>query len=128
MNFREIERRLDLLTRNAQAKGFSVGDCWYAQRWLGECCTVRITLHFEGEQVESAFHNGEDPDEAFTKARRWLNSVTDPRKAQADRWRAELGRLIDKGREIGIETDFLNPLAETMKRLSENALTHEPTE
>lgn len=37
----------------------------------------------------------------------------------------DLGRHIDKGREIGIETEFLNPLAETMQRLSKNAIASE---
>jgi hypothetical protein len=48
-----------------------------------------------------------------------------------ERDRAEFTRLlanaIDKGRSIGIEVDFLNPLTETMKRLSENAITYQPT-
>ena len=34
-----------------------------------------------------------------------------------------LGKVIDQGNEIGIETEFMNPLASTMKALSENILT-----
>ena len=33
-----------------------------------------------------------------------------------------LGRLIDQGRDIGIEVDFLNPLTAMMKKLATNAL------
>lgn len=36
---------------------------------------------------------------------------------------ASLGSVIELGRKNGIEVDFLNPLTETMKRLSKNALT-----
>lgn len=35
-----------------------------------------------------------------------------------------LGNVIDLGRKNGIEVAFVNPLVETMKRLSENAITH----
>jgi len=34
-----------------------------------------------------------------------------------------LGRVIDQGNEIGIETELMNPLTGTMKALSENILT-----
>lgn len=36
-----------------------------------------------------------------------------------------LGNVIDLGRENGIEVSYVNPLIETMKRLSENAITHQ---
>ncbi len=34
-----------------------------------------------------------------------------------------LAELIDKGNEIGIEVEFMNPLTATMKALSENIIT-----
>jgi hypothetical protein len=38
----------------------------------------------------------------------------------------KLGTLIDFARDDGIKVDYLNPLVETMKRLSENVITHQP--
>ena len=38
----------------------------------------------------------------------------------------DLGKLIDNGRKIGLEVEFMNPLVESMKRLSENIITHQP--
>ena len=35
----------------------------------------------------------------------------------------DLGNLIDKGRDYGIDVDFVNPLIATAKKLAENAIT-----
>lgn len=47
-----------------------------------------------------------------------------------DRDRAEFTRLlaqvIDKGNDIGIEVEMLNPLQAMMQKLSENAITYRP--
>jgi hypothetical protein len=51
-------------------------------------------------------------------------------KPVADKKREEfvaaVGKLIDQGRDIGIEVDFLNPLTEMMKSLSSNIITNQP--
>ncbi|MCA0846086.1 hypothetical protein [Salipiger thiooxidans] len=44
-------------------------------------------------------------------------------EANLREFQRSLGHLIDKGRYLGIDVAFVNPLAETAKRLSENALT-----
>ena len=49
----------------------------------------------------------------------------DAATAKLQDFMAALGSVIDIGRKNGIETDFLNPLVATMKRLSENAITHQ---
>lgn len=47
-----------------------------------------------------------------TKRKEFLNAV---------------GKLIDQGRDIGIDVDFLNPLTEMMKTLSSNIITDQST-
>ena len=37
-----------------------------------------------------------------------------------------LAQTIEMGKAHGIDVQFVNPLTEAMKRLSENALTHQP--
>ncbi len=44
-----------------------------------------------------------------------------------DEFIAAVGKLIDQGRDIGIEVDFLNPLTEMMKTLSSNIITNQST-
>lgn len=69
-----------------------------------------------------------DPDirEAIQSAFDLVNGLPSPEEAKRQQFMASLAKVIDLGRENGIEVDFLNPLTETMKRLSENALTYQP--
>ena len=61
-------------------------------------------------------------DEWFAEAHAWIDAIptVDERAHQA--FTASLGRLIDQGRDIGIEVDFLNPLTAMMEKLATNAL------
>ena len=65
------------------------------------------------------FEEALDAADAFVAA---LPPINESRRRE---WMKDLGHHIDKGREIGIETEFLNPLAETMQRLSKNAIAGE---
>lgn len=67
---------------------------------------------------------GANADEAIGKAISFINSLPDAKTARLHEFLGQLGRVIDSGRSLGIEVDYLNPLTETMKRLSENILTH----
>jgi hypothetical protein len=51
-----------------------------------------------------------------------LKSVAD---IQRDAFVAAVGRLIDQGKDIGMEVEFLNPLTAMMDKLSSNILTKE---
>ena len=93
-------------------------------------CLPRIYLHWDEEGFDfgrTELGCGNNVGEALQNARDIITAI--PPKEERDR--AEFTRLlanaIDKGRSIGIEVDFLNPLTETMKRLSENAITYQPT-
>lgn len=69
-----------------------------------------------------------DPDigQAIEDAFTLVAALPSPEEAKRQQFMASLAKVIDLGRENGIEVDFVNPLVETMKRLSENALTHQP--
>lgn len=75
-----------------------------------------------GTMRGDTFEEALDAADAFVAA---LPPINESRRRE---WMKDLGHHIDKGREIGIETEFLNPLAETMQRLASNALTHEVTQ
>lgn len=68
---------------------------------------------------------GDTFDEALDAADAFLAALPPISEARRREWMKDLGRHIDKGREIGIETEFLNPLADTMQRLSKNAIAAE---
>ena len=70
---------------------------------------------------------GDTVTETVTKALSFINDLPDISTARLHKFMGQLGKLIDDGREVGIDVDYLNPLVETMKRLSENAITHQPS-
>jgi hypothetical protein len=55
-----------------------------------------------------------------------IEAMPDAATSKLHDFMGQLGKLIDNGRDLGIEVDYLNPLTETMKRLSENIITHQP--
>lgn len=52
----------------------------------------------------------------------WVDAIPTAEERAHQAFTASLGRLIDQGREIGIEVDFLNPLTAMMEKLATNAL------
>ena len=59
---------------------------------------------------------------AFDEAHKWVEQIPTSEERAHQAFTKALGRVIDKGRDIGIEVDFLNPLTQMMERLATNAL------
>lgn len=62
-------------------------------------------------------------EEAFGKATAFVAARPSAEQARLNEFLGALGKVIDLGREHGIEADYLNPLVASMKQLSENAIT-----
>jgi len=60
--------------------------------------------------------------EWFAEAHAWIDAIPTAEERAHQAFTASLGRLIDQGRDIGIEVDFLNPLTAMMEKLATNAL------
>jgi hypothetical protein len=71
---------------------------------------------------------GDTSNEAIAEALSFINALPDAKTARLHDFMGQLGKVIDAGRDLGIDVDYLNPLTDTMKRLSENILTHQPAE
>jgi hypothetical protein len=81
---------------------------------------------FKRSLTRDEIKEGVDVNEWFItmlqEAHAWIDAIpTADERAHAD-FTKSLGRLIDQGRDIGIEVDFLNPLTAMMERLATNAL------
>jgi hypothetical protein len=61
-------------------------------------------------------------DNVITEAYAWVDAIPTAEEREHQAFMNQLGRLIDKGRDVGIEVDFLNPLTTIMKKLASNAL------
>lgn len=71
--------------------------------------------------------HGDTADEATAAAISFINALPDAKTARLHDFMSQLGKVIDSGRDLGIEVDYLSPLTDTMKRLSENIITHQPS-
>lgn len=67
--------------------------------------------------------NGGTIGEMLAKAAAFIEAMPSSAETKFNEFVGELGRVIDLGKENGIEVEYLNPLLATMKTLSENALT-----
>jgi hypothetical protein len=84
-------------------------------------------------EQDCEYFSGENFDEAFDKAisfvrelPSFVRELPSAEQAKLHHFMRKLGNLIDAGKDEGIEVDYLNPLLDTMKRLSENVITYRP--
>ncbi|WP_079212969.1 hypothetical protein [Brucella pituitosa] len=73
--------------------------------------------------TEGEYLHGDTPAGLVDRARKFIAALPTAEETKFREFMGALGNAIDLGRKNGIEVDFINPLTETMKRLSENALT-----
>lgn len=120
----EIQKEVNALIRDMMDRGLARPVC---TAMIDGASEPRVYLHWDEEDMtygRTEFGRGNSMTDALGMARDILASIP----PKEDREKAEFTRLlakaIDKGRSIGIEVEFLNPLTDMMKRLSENAITH----
>jgi hypothetical protein len=123
MDHTAIKTRVDALSKAMLAKGL---------RQPGVHFEIRSDEQFfcyptwENKKIgnrDYKFIHADDPERALDEADAFVAALPDLEQARFQEFMTALGAVIDLGRENGIETDFVNPLVETMKRLSENAIT-----
>ena len=95
--------------------------------WVKASGKVSVNLYreFRSGDYDLATILGDTFEEALDAADAFVAAIPPINESRRREWMKDLGRHIDKGREIGIETEFLNPLVETMQRLSKNAIAAE---
>lgn len=123
----EIQQKMNDLSSAMLAKGLRNPD---PQVMIGAHVAPVVYMHWGGwgePDERTEFIRDPDIEQAITDAFALIASLPSPEEAKRQQFMASLAKVIDLGRENGIEVDFLNPLTETMKRLSENALTYQPS-
>lgn len=126
MDAKKIQDAVNALLAEMVARGLRSPQC---VAMIAAQAAPHIYLHWDEDGCtygRTEIGRGKTVAEALENAKEILEAIP----PKADRDKAEFARLlanaIDKGRAIGVEVEFLNPLTETMKRLSENALTYQP--
>lgn len=125
MDSKEIQRKADAIAAGMIARGLK---CPEVLASINANKSPYVYLHWDEDGVthgRTEIGRGETVEEAFENADAILEAIP----PKADRDRAEFTRLlaqvIDKGNDIGIEVDMLNPLQAMMQKLSENAITYQ---
>lgn len=124
MDTADIQKRLDALVLAMLAKGLR---------------EPRATARLKSNEQPMAGIEWKDPStdfgtayeypsadtipEAMDKAAAIIAAMPEAQQRKLNDFMAAVGKVIDLGRETGIEAEFVNPLVTTMKKLSENALT-----
>lgn len=62
-------------------------------------------------------------EEAIDQAVEFIDALPSAAEARLRDFQKQLAKLIDNGRDLGIEVGYMNPLIETMKQLSKNIIT-----
>lgn len=88
------------------------GGKWEADIWR--------TLNGSDNHIKG---HGDTPECALANLMDEIAAIPNLEEQRLREFQHDLGKLIDKGREYGIDVDFVNPLIATAKRLAENALT-----
>lgn len=90
---------------------------------------LAITMNYKKphghSEWDKEYHHfsGANFSEALDKAVSFINDLPSAKQAKLTHFMGALGKLIDIGKSEGIEIEYLNPLTDSMKRLSKNILT-----
>ena len=125
----EILGGLRLIEDRIKEKGYYNPNACLRVNWVGYDLTLSIESWTEagsGNKTEYIHTHIEDGFEAlFANADAYVNGMKSIVDAKKEAFIHAISRLIDQGREIGIEVEFMNPLTEMMGKLSTNIITKE---
>lgn len=126
MDIEVIQESMDDLSLAMLAKGLRNPSAqFHIEAHVAPLVYMRWGIHGQGDEGYDIIHDP-NPDQAINDAFALIEAMPSAEEAKRQQFMASLAKVIDLGRENGIEVDFLNPLTETMKRLSENAITYQP--
>jgi hypothetical protein len=115
MNATDILREAIRLENLLTSKGFTAAKVEISINFSVRELTANIAYKAGGSHEYQFIQDAED----------YINGLRSVDEIARDAFIASLGRLIDQGREVGVEVDFLNPLTALMDKLSSNIITKE---
>lgn len=118
----QVREALDELDAMLSEKGWRTPSCEFnmdQQFWF----FVKAKHPLEGGDSVNEYCASDTVEDAFKDARKFIRNLPTAENAAKDDFRKGLAALIDKGKALGIETEFLNPLTEQMRALSENIIS-----
>lgn len=107
--------------------GYQAADSDLNLHW-SHGCPLRLSLYYvcNGEAQNWSRDQEDETDEALSEllseAWKYINGLKTPEQRARELFLREFGRTLDKARDLGFGVEFLNPLEESMRKLSENIL------
>jgi len=111
------------------AKGKIKPDVWVC---IEANAGIRVSMSWDKRHQTYSYDreyktfSGDSFQEVLDKALAFIQQLPSAEQATLHEFMAKLGKLIDAGKADGIDLDYMNPLLDTMKRLSENVITFQP--
>lgn len=131
MDMSEIQARLSAMVKASLAKGKREPE---ATVFVNSDASPSVMLKWartaadpeRGYDAKNVTHYlSGDIAEILNNADDLIASLPSPEEAKMAEFTAHLAKTIELGHANGIDVEFVNPLTEAMKRLSENAITHQ---
>ncbi|RVN04076.1 hypothetical protein [Sinorhizobium meliloti] len=124
MNPTEIQKRIDTMPAAMSAKGKRLPGAEYRIA-ANEASSIMLRFAKPGSNWADEYHyvKGKTPSELLANADAWIAALPTAEEARMKEFMTALSDVIELGRKSGVEVEFVNPLVETMKRLSSNIIT-----
>lgn len=139
MNTSDIFQACKLIEQAIEEKGYTMPEVDYRINWFGDDHRVKIEYRAPGAYTSESMvwkcKDGEKVEHLFEAANAHVQNLTDPDEAQKADFLKQLGRVIDRGRELGIDdfddgfqNHYIAQLEHVMKQLSKNIITDQSSD
>ena len=124
MDTTEIQKRLDRMPAAMAAKGKRMPNAEYRiEANAASCITLRWAKAKSNWADEFNYIRGESPADILRNTDEFIAALPTAEETRMKEFMTALSDVIELGRKSGVEVEFVNPLVETMKRLSSNIIT-----
>jgi hypothetical protein len=120
----DVRKRVNAMPAAMSAKGLRNPDAAFSIS-----ANAELSAHLRWDDKKTAYGSkyewvkGKTPAEILRKMDAFIAKLPSPEETRMKEFMGALSDVIELGRQNGIEVDFVNPLVETMKRLSSNIIT-----
>jgi hypothetical protein len=130
MNATELLSEAKRLEKKILDKGYVSPSVTFKINWLSDDLSASMSYQSSNDYEtqkniypSASLENGWEP--MIKQMDDYIDALISVSEAKKNDFIAAMGRLIDKGREIDIDVEYLNPLTEMMGKLSTNIITKE---
>ena len=130
MNAAELLSEAQRLEKKILDKGYIVPSVTFKIHWLGDDLSASMSYqsssdYASAKQIYPSASLEDGWELIISRLDNHIDALISVSEAKKKDFITAMGRLIDQGREIGMEVEYMNPLTEMMGKLSTNIITKE---